>query len=58
LLPLHEIVEVNTPGLDGKFGSLENSHYEFSDSQFKKNEDQGRPRHTWDLDDHKTNGKV
>jgi solute carrier family 35, member E1 len=44
LLPLHEIVEVNTPGLDGKFGSLENSNYEFSDSQFKKNEDQGRPR--------------
>ena len=47
LLPLHEIVEVNTPGLDGKFGSLENSayHYQFPPNpQHKRDEDRGRPR--------------
>lgn len=72
LLPLHEIVEVNTPGLDGKFPSLENSSYQFPDPQLKRDEDQGWPKagsgnwlppgtkqeHTWDLEDHKMNGKA
>lgn len=71
LLPLHEIVEVNTPGLDGKFGSLENSNYVFPSPQ-KRDEDRGRPRAgsgswlppgtkqetTWELGEKPMNGKA